>query len=543
MTSGKLRIHLMGPFRITGPNNEDLTLKSAKQQAVIALLATAPGMRKPRRWVESKLWCHSDPKQAHASMRGAISQIKKLLGPYGDVLDKIGADVFLDQSRIWVDVLSGGGEQRFGEEFLEGIHIADEEWTDWLRMMRTKYAPGEQLISATATKPILVGITCSHSGNGNEEAERVGEFVTRTIASSISEQVRATIREAKHSPSLAIDTAGPTRQSLHVESVVIDKKDDQRIFIKVLAGDGRVIFYRTMVRHGLLDDIYDDTEIGATNFLASESVLDFATSSAAETNPVAAAAKIGREAIRMLFDFSMQDIERADRLLRKAHDLDPNPVFLAWRAFIKNVNAIEEPLSAQHAVLVEEARQLSDRALRDGYDNALVLSLCSLVQVMMFDDSERAMDLARAAMLQNPGSAFALQALGMAHVVNGNPAVGIEYSRRSHQIATYSAFGHWWDLVHCFACIAAQEFDTAQELAKAAARKAPNFRPPQRALVAMFAKAGKVDDANRVKRHLEQIEPGFSLARFLEDKDYPNRTLRMAGLLDWSSDTIRRLES
>lgn len=72
-----LALHLAGPLRLCRADGSDVTPKSQKAQALLALLATATGFSRPRIWVQDKLWSDSPPARGASNLRQCIHRLRK----------------------------------------------------------------------------------------------------------------------------------------------------------------------------------------------------------------------------------------------------------------------------------------------------------------------------------------------------------------------------------------------------------------------------------------------------------------------------------
>ncbi|MEO1540514.1 MAG: tetratricopeptide repeat protein [Pseudomonadota bacterium] len=144
MRAARVTIQTVGPFRVHNALGQDLTPKSRKGQALIALLATSPNMRRSRIWLQAHLWSEVDADKAAKSLRQAILTTQQALEGSREVLVKERGALRLDPSLVDVDYkeimrkapsphLFEGGRP----EFLEGLDIGDPAFEDWLRQMRT----------------------------------------------------------------------------------------------------------------------------------------------------------------------------------------------------------------------------------------------------------------------------------------------------------------------------------------------------------------------------------------------------------------------
>lgn len=127
----KLVLRLHGAFRATWADRQPCALKGTKQQALIALLATAPDMTRKRSWLIAMLWSDADEVQARRNLRQLLHGLKKALGTSGSALISGEGDLLsLDERRVTIATSPRDGE------FLEGFDLAEEGFEDWLRAIR-----------------------------------------------------------------------------------------------------------------------------------------------------------------------------------------------------------------------------------------------------------------------------------------------------------------------------------------------------------------------------------------------------------------------
>ena len=532
----KVKLQLFGILSIVSESGENLTPKSAKACGLLALLAASPDMRRPRRWLEDKLWSDRGPDQASASLRQTLSQLRRTFKSHNGLLLIDRKSVRLHPDFIEVDRTAPDGPS--GPQFLEGLDIRDPEFENWLREQRQYYenqTTAPALPMATPSKRLMV--RSRFEGPGSDMARFLADVSSVQLAQNICEQTGA---------HCVIDSAGPALAEdvdIEVFCQAVEHADRHSVAVKVyLARSGLVLHNKIIdLGHSTVDYLSSDP-LARAMFESSDQVLRKLPAQAAYLGADQTGAAMVQQAIGDIFSFNKAALERADTLLMRAFVLDKNPAMLAWRALIRNIQAIELPNEDVY-ILKQEADQLIEEALRLDGDNSFIMSLAALTRVMLFEDPAGAMDLARPAMEANPNSAFALQSISMAHMVSGNTTSAYLISKRSHFIAGGSKYGYWWDLFHCLACIAARRFDEALPLAHSAARRAPGFRPPLRALIALHGHRGEPAEAKAAAARLQRIESRFTMQRFLEDSSYPNNTARAAGLLDMPHESLAELRA
>jgi hypothetical protein len=516
------RIRLFGPLSLTC-GDANLTPKSAKAKALFALLATSPEMSRPRRWLEDKLWSDRGPEQASASLRQTLSEIRRGLASYPGLLLADRSTVALARDRISTDLADPHDEPGGLHEFLEGIDVSDPEFEDWLRTMRSHYAPAPAPVLHDKKKRFEV---FCRSVAETAPSGAIGDILANQIGQNITEQLNAW----RHA-----DVPGSngswTDADINVTCQVIEEGKRSVAYFKIVAASTRRVLYSRAVE---FPDrpiaMLASNAIARATFDAAEMVVGRLPEALTSEDPMARALRLAQIALQKIFAFDRGQLKEADSLLQAAYAANANPVYLAWQALIRTIQSIEM-FDDDTVRLQKEAGALIGEALVSGTGNALVLSIIAWVQSMLFDDAEQAFDFARAAISVNPNNAFALQALAVAQMHAGDGESAYLNSRKSYEMSAGSTFRHWWDLYHCLVCLVAQRFDEALISAELAARRAPTFRPPLRNLLALYTFFGEADKALRVAQRLVGIESAFSLDRFVDDFEYPTRTLRQAGLL------------
>jgi DNA-binding SARP family transcriptional activator len=147
---GRAKMSLFGSFHLEGPLGENLTPRGQKARALLALVALAKRGQRSRTWLCAKLWSDRPTEQAYASLRQALTEIRKALGAYSAAL--LHTDQFnisIDLNKVTVDAVELRQaiiENRRlrpidlpDEEFLEGLNVGDEEFEDWLTIERSRW--------------------------------------------------------------------------------------------------------------------------------------------------------------------------------------------------------------------------------------------------------------------------------------------------------------------------------------------------------------------------------------------------------------------
>ncbi len=143
---------VLGGFELSAPTAASPTLATRKNQALLVHLAIAAGQPRLRGQLAALLWGRSAEEQARASLRQALSGLRKVLEkPDHPVLHTEGEAVWLDPMALAVDALRFEAllEQATPEaleqavalyrgDFLAGFVLNEEAFEDWLMSERER---------------------------------------------------------------------------------------------------------------------------------------------------------------------------------------------------------------------------------------------------------------------------------------------------------------------------------------------------------------------------------------------------------------------
>jgi hypothetical protein len=128
-----LRLKIFGRFRVEDDFGNEIPIKSKKARALLAYLALPTGKSRSREELMALLWSDRGDEQARGSLRQALSGLRRNLGDdLAKALRIADEAVSLDPDHVIVDSLSPG------DQLLEGLHINDAAFDEWLRDERLR---------------------------------------------------------------------------------------------------------------------------------------------------------------------------------------------------------------------------------------------------------------------------------------------------------------------------------------------------------------------------------------------------------------------
>lgn len=524
-----LKARLIGVLSLQDLQGRDCTPRGQKARALVGLLALSPDHRRPRRWIEAKLWSDRGAEQASGSLRQALVELRSALGPAADALVSDRETVGLTGLRTDIDegpeVVLGAFDQ--GHDLLEGLDLRDPAFDRWLKEQRARLSgraePTELLGTDQPGLPFVIRPGMMPSGFGG--------FIALAMADAIGKLVSEFAAVDVYGPSGASVQLGSTERGLLLTIDASEGGDK----LHVVAGIGSLrtgqVFWSRQARLPMQqNDLIAAGEFPGIVFEAAEAALAALPRIVGNDPSAFQVDALVSRAVREMFSFDTARLHLADRLLAQAAAVLPSPRVHAWHAFLKQLMMIER-IGGNREVLFNEAMTHARLAMQGASANPLVLALVSQVQAMLAGDAEGSAALSRDAVNISPGNAFAHAALAGSLLRQGRPAEALVSARHGAKLAARSSFLHWWESLAALGALGIGDFPTAIRHFEAARSRAPMFRPPLRHLLFLYLDSGQADRAASVMADLRRIEPDFSLDRMRDDPGYPAGTLRSTRLI------------
>jgi TolB-like protein len=180
-----LRLTLFGGFSLAGADGAEIPLKSRKAKALLAYLALSPGKTRSREEIMALLWSDRGEAQARASLRQALTGLRKDLGETAAAALIVTNDtVALDPEKVTIGAASPG------QELLAGFHLHDPAFEDWLRDERLRHEvaalPDPQSSERTLTDKPSIAVLPFVNMSGDPEQEYFAEGITEDIITELN---------------------------------------------------------------------------------------------------------------------------------------------------------------------------------------------------------------------------------------------------------------------------------------------------------------------------------------------------------------------
>jgi DNA-binding SARP family transcriptional activator len=544
-------IRLVGSLQVLDKTGRDCTPRGAKSRALLALLCQTPDRRRPRRWLESRLWSDRGAEQASGSLRQALMELRKSLGEAADHVhaDRDSVQLLDVSTDLDSEPEAALKALREGRDFLEGIDIVDPAFLDWLGVERQRVAvalglPSRRPQEAEAIPSPFAGMNSAPLFviSFGSLPGSTGQFTASEMARAITQLVSEfmVVEVFGDSGRQVPDGLPQSGLTLHLEGVEIQGKLHMMVSL-ILRSTGQTMWSQRIALAGPQDVAEGLGEFPALAFQATEATL-MQMPRLAEMPNASAHTRINALAARAvteMFSYDTLRLRQADALLAEAEEIQSSGRINALRSLVRQIMFVERT-EGPPSRLEAEADGFAREALERANDNPLVLALVSYTRLMIDANPEAGTVLARDALRMSPLNPFGYWSMAGAHIQSGRNSDALEAARKGAEIASRTAFGHSWESMAGLAAMRDGLFAAATAHYEAAHYRAPNFRAVMRPLIYLYLEQGAPEKAARVLKSLLRVEPDFSPASVLS-ADYPAVTLRRGGLAEKHQAAVQAL--
>lgn len=209
----------------------------------------------------------------------------------------------------------------------------------------------------------------------------------------------------------------------------------------------------------------------------------------------------------------------------KAHDLlealierhQRYPALLAWLAKW-HVLQVEQGWCADAAYTAKLALERSTRALDMDPNSSLALSVDGFVRCNLLKDLDGALQKYQAALEVNPSESLAWLFIGMLYGFTGKDDQALAAIEKALALSPLDPAKYFYQSLAASVNLSAGNYQRAIELAQGSLRSNTTHASTHRALIIALAMIGQVERAQLQAAKLLQLDPGFTVSKFLARK-------------------------
>ena len=414
--NSKCKIRLRGPFCLTEPKGNTISVSSKKARALIAILAASPNGESTRANLQAKLWSRGSAKD---SLRKELSNLRKLFHSYGLTIFSQSAPrdiVKLNTDCFDIDIQAPAYQQH--GEFLEGLDIPSEDnFEDWLREQRAYFNALDKSLEEPGDNANSFGLPALSESLKSPRIQIAVQSVLRLNGTDKdNSRVRQSERILHRIVNLLMHSGGIDLYDQDIDTQVCDvarpiemypphaqlsmEVDDHGNNLSVTVilrsyRSGRIICCRnfTIETSNSENHANDNNKINVFIIETVDEIL-FALLRSNERSFLEEhfAARLVHIAVENLFKVTPKGLDIARSNLDAAIELDNDAAFYAWRAYIMT-HSLDDPRVADFNQLKEEALYYINRAIEIAPYNPLVLSLLTHVYSFGLKQFDKATDL------------------------------------------------------------------------------------------------------------------------------------------------------
>ncbi len=541
-----LQFRLIGPLQVTRPDGTEVTPRGRKACAILAMLALSPKLCRSRTVLQDRLWSDRAPEQGSASLRQALSEIRRALGPSRDCLIADLRTVALASELVEIDLemtdLEALARSSANDPpvLLEGLDIRDPEFEHWLRDQRTAFQNRLELqitpnkiddekvhelffdsstaianpLSRTKAGVDVLGMSIVRPWirllpprfGAGDSAAFLSRLVAVSIASDLGQSGEVDVVE------VALDRG--TGLALEVEAVPTSAGFQVQVSVK--SDPAGPLFWAGS--RSLMSDkglVLDSPElhllINQTSEICRHYLHKLASQKGDQTPFL-----VVQEAVKSMFAAAPAELNRAEKLLGPLTEQSQSGIAMAWLAFSQTFR-LGEMRDVDLLPVRDRARELARKALEQDPTNATVLALCSYVFGFVLQEYHASHEFAKRSLELNPRHSLALAALARAKCYLGSYDEGYRLAVRARAVSGPSPLNCTIDFIAAVSALLTRRFKESAALAEGIIAKAPTYRAAYRYLAPLYLHLGNRQGAQSIIEKLTQLEPGFSLENFRSD--------------------------
>ena len=494
-----LEIRLFGSFACQWNDGTVVDIRGAKHRAMIALLATAPNGTHTRAWLQETLWRRAGEEHGRASLRRALSDLRKIVGDDFDRIFRVtNADIQLVPATFNVV-----GNKLDGQ-FAEGISVPEEGYAAWVHNKRKLVEHDFTLASQTGTARIVPRIAiipfAPRSGGRDERhlSDLIAQEVSRTLSRSRLIHVISHLSSRKLNGSLL--DLDQIRETLDVDYVVYGTigADDEAYRIDadfVDTSTGQIEWTRQVT--GRVAELLADagtlfelcTQIGQGILHASVEMARSRPAGALRSHVLLMAA------ITYMHQHRLAGFARSRRFLEELISRKPRLSELhAWLGKWY-ILSIAQGWSTEPEKDLGVARDCTGRALDNNPDCPLSLTIDGMIRSGDLSNGPRVAEQFDRAVRIDPNNALAWLMYSRLHMFDGNGEMALNFAQRACDLSPIDPFGYFFDIMKASALSICDDYDGALALAEKSIAANPRHTSSHRVRVIALGKMGREAEA------------------------------------------------
>jgi adenylate cyclase len=539
-----LRLSLFGGFSAAGTDGAKISLKSQKAKALLAYLALPPGKSRSREEIMALLWSERGDAQARASLRQALTGLRKDLDAQAMTALNITDDaVSLDPDKVTVAAAGAG------EELLAGFHLHDPAFEDWLRDERLRLedtaAPSGRLAGPSLPDKPSIAVLPFTDMSGGPAQDHFAECIAEDINTALSKiptlfVIDRTSTSVYRHNAVDVKQVGQEQGVRYVLKGSV-QRNTNRVRVSVQLVDttsGQHVWAQRFDR--VIQDVFAlQDEITHQVILALQIKLtdgERARILARGTENLEAW-QLAIQASHYFNSHERQSVLEGRRLIDEALRLDEHyasaHTLLGWAHWMDAYDGWSEDFNKSIELTVKAARH----SLALEPNNPETYALLAMSYILARDYDQAWAQIEKATTL-GPGNSKVLALTALVALWCERPEQAESLIRQAMRLCPI--YPAWYPTSLAEIYFVLGQTDEAIEVAQAVAESDPDYIHAHITLAVAYAAARRIEEARAAAAEVRRIEPDFSVGIYARAQPYRDEQelarivegLRAAGLPD-----------
>lgn len=535
---------MFGPFQVATSDGQDITPSGLLRRALLAVLITGPNQMRTRSHLTQMFWGNSTPAKSAASLRTALSELRKELRPLCD--DGLQSDRYCVRltPRLITPDWSAETTHDGSAEFLEGMDLqlrGADGFEEWLRSMRLSHVPKVTPAAKHAKVPLpplsqlapadqrqnqsiaMALLPCRTLGDPSVLDENAVNLIVDQLCDLLGQAMPLRLYDYRDhfqggAGAQLIQGTGP---KLLLRPTA--QANGAPIRLQLLNGrDQQVIWQGDLPR----------TPNGGTTLDSPDQlrVFEELLRCLADRPEYQEEELISPyQALVTMFHLDSGQLDHLQGLIDTALNEGSQPIYHALNCYLATIRSgenIGKSAMLTRSDLITEAQG----AIRPADFRPYSMAMSGYALAFLGGELDLGTDIAHRAVELAPGQAFCWDQLALCQFSAGDFDAAADSALRAQLLGAHSPLRYTYDTTACIVAFARGDYLSTVKFGNRALFRMPRFTAALRYTASAMAHLEQLGDSRRMLQQLRLINPGINLNQYAHADHLPqqnNFTLRL----------------
>jgi tetratricopeptide (TPR) repeat protein len=531
--------YMFGPFRVVGRDGSELTPKGQVRRAILAVLLMSPGQSCTKQFLLDLFWAQSPPVKSRASLRTALSALKKELAPIGD--DVIASDRY--HVRLASKSLTAGlaqGAEAADLPFLQDLDVevrGAEGFEDWLRDMRLHHdfaqsRPKDTMPSIARAARMLTAdhapirdmalglLPCRMSGTEPQVETRANLLVDQLLE-TLSTAMSVKLFDYRdgygvHRPNPASLQHGNGPRFMLQPSVDLAAR---RFSLRLVdARSQEVLWSSALAGAFVFEDTPQEAE-GETDIARCvEQVIAAVGQGVGGEEPLLSP----YHALISMFQLEVEELDRLDTLLVRSQAQADDAYLDGLKCYLATIR-VAENIRSSEGIAADELYGAARRAMRPDAFHGYNLAMAGYALSFLSGQKELGLDLTTSAVEVAPTQAFCWDQHALCLFSLDAYDAAFAAAQKAQALGAHSPIRYTYDTTAAIIAFARGDYLSTARYGNRAMFRMPRFTPALKYTAAALGQLNQLSDSRRLLKQMQRVGGYQTLGQIKYNDGLPQR--------------------